>query len=304
VTSDLSPIFIIAGPTAVGKSEMAVQVAERCHGEIVSADAFQIYEGFDILTAKPAPALLARVPHHLIGEIPRKQSFDVAQYRELAEERIAGIHGRGRIPIIVGGAGFYLKALTHGLPDLPSSDAGLRRQLDCETTPELVRRLAELDPEGHSRIDRQNRRRLIRALEVCILTGQPFSSFREQIQQPVRKFSGVVLNREREELYARIDRRTEAMFAAGVVEEVRHSDETGDTAAETLGWMPIRAHLAGGITREKCIECIQISTRHYAKRQLTWFRREASLEWISLTGGGISAGLVEDLARIAAGNNQ
>jgi len=300
VSSDLPPIFIIAGPTCVGKSEVAVEVAERCHGEIVSADAFQIYEGFDILTAKPGLDLLARVPHHLIGKIPRKQSFDAAQYRELAEERIAGIRERGGIPIIVGGAGFYLKALTHGLPDLPPSDAGLRSQLDSETTPELVRRLAELDPEGHSRIDRQNRRRLIRALEVCILTGQPFSSFREQIQQPVRRFSGVVLNRDREELYARIDRRTEAMFEAGVVEEVRDSDETGETAAETLGWMPIRSHLNGGLSRERCIEWIQKATRHYAKRQLTWFRREASLEWIRLAGEGFPAGLVEDLARRAA----
>src|SRR5437868_8178970 len=116
MNSSSTPLFILAGPTAVGKSEVAVQVAERCGGEVVSADAFQVYAGLDVLTAKPDAALLARVPHHLIGEIPRTTSFDVAHYLKLAEERIADIRARGRIPIVVGGAGFYLKALTHGLP--------------------------------------------------------------------------------------------------------------------------------------------------------------------------------------------
>jgi tRNA dimethylallyltransferase len=299
VNKTLTPLFIIAGPTAVGKSAVAVEVAERCGGEIVSADAFQIYEGFDILTAKPDPTLLARVPHHLIGEIPRGRSFDVAQYLQLALQRIADIRDRGRIPIIVGGAGFYLKALTDGLPDLPSADANLRSQLDCHTTPELARQLAELDPECHSQIDRNNRRRLIRALEVCLLTGEPFSSFRELKREPIMPSIGFVLNRGREELYARINERTGAMFAAGVLDEVRQADDVGLTAAETLGWMPIRSHLNGGISREKCIEWIQQTTRHYAKRQLTWFRRESKWEWITLSGNEMPAPLIEELAQRA-----
>jgi len=299
VTAPATPLFIIAGPTAVGKSEVAVEVAERCGGEIVSADAFQVYEGLDILTAKPDHALRARVPHHLIGEIPRTQNFDVAQYLKMAVQRIGDIRDRGRIPIVAGGAGFYLKALTHGLPDLPFADPALRSRLECQTAPELAAQLATLDPECHAQIDQKNRRRLIRALEVCMLTGRPFSSFRDRQRQPVILSTGVILNRSREELRARIDHRTEAMFAAGVVEEVRQIDTMGQTAEGTLGWKEIRAHIDGSISREKCVGLIQNSTRQYAKRQLTWFRRRSDWEWITLEGDGIPPGLVDDLARRA-----
>ena len=295
VTSTLSPIFIIAGPTAVGKSAIAVEVAERCGGEIVSADAFQAYEGLDILTAKPEPELLARVPHHLIGEVPRTRSFDVAQFRELAEDRIAAIRERGRIPIIVGGAGFYVKALTHGLPDdLPGADARLREELEGKATEELVEQLALLDPECHARIDRRNRRRLVRALEVCLLTGKPFSSFRERWWEPIRRYTGVVLNRSRDELHTRINQRTEAMFASGVVDEVRAAEDIGPTAVETLGCVEIQDYIRGLMTRERCIELIQQLTRQYAKRQLTWFRRETGLEWVEAG----EAGLVEELVEV------
>ncbi len=297
--ADPPPLFIIAGPTAVGKSAAAVAVAERCGGEIVSADAFQIYEGLDILTAKPDPTLRTRVPHHLIGEIPRTQSFDVAQYLKLANERILDIRTRGRIPIVVGGTGLYVRALTHGLADLPPADAGLRARLESQTTDELVDQLARLDPAGHALIDRQNRRRLIRAVEVCVLTGIPFSNFRDQWKAPVVAANGVVLNRERDDLRARIDRRTEAMFAAGVIDEVRQSEPIGPTASQTLGWREIGAVLAGTMGRDECILKIQQSTRQYAKRQLTWFRRDAQLERIHLAGEDAPRELIEDLARRA-----
>ena len=192
--------FIIAGPTAVGKSDIAVAVAERTGGEIVGADAFQVYRGLDILTAKPSPALLARVPHHLVGEIPLTRPWDVAQWLAAARERIADIHARGRRALVVGGAGLCIRALTRGLATLPPASPELRASLGALSLSEMQRRLAELDPEGARRIDLKNPRRVIRALEVCLLTGRPFSSFREQWDSAASDWKGVILTRGRAEL--------------------------------------------------------------------------------------------------------
>ncbi len=241
--------FIIAGPTAVGKSDIAVAVAQRCGGEIIGADAFQVYRGLDILTAKPAPGLRALVPHHLVGEIPLSQSFDVAQYLTLARERIAQVRARHRIPIVVGGTGMYLRALLRGLADLPGADAALRAELEARPLADLLRQLAKLDPDGATRLDRQNPRRVIRALEVCLLTGRPFSSFREQWSNEEPGGCGVVLTLDREILNARIDRRAAAMFEAGVVAEVTQAGEVGLTAGQMLGLREIRAHGRGELSR-------------------------------------------------------
>ena len=296
-----SPFFIIAGPTAVGKSAVAVAVSERCGGEIVSADAFQIYRGLDILTAKPSADLRARVPHHLIGEIPLTATFDVAQYLRAARERIGEIRAHERVPIVTGGTGLYLRALTHGLADLPGADAPLRADLESHPPAELQRRLAELDPAGAAQIDLQNPRRVIRALEVCLLTGRPFSSFREQWAAAPPGIRGIVLTLERATLNARIDQRTAAMFADGVLDEVRACGDTGPTAGQTIGLREIRAHLAGEISRADCIAAIQLATRRYAKRQMTWFRRETFLEPVEVTGISDPGQLAESLARQAAG---
>jgi len=274
--------FIIAGPTAVGKSAIAVAVAERCDGEIIGADAFQLYRGLDILTAKPAPALRTRVPHHLVGEIPLTQSFDVAQYLTLARQRIAEVQSRNHVPIVVGGTGMYLRALTRGLADLPGANATLRAELEAQPLTELQRRLAELDPAGATHIDLKNPRRVVRALEVCLLTGRPFSSFREQWSAPESSTRGVVLTLDRDTLHARIEHRTAAMFDAGVVEEVAQCGELGPTASQVLGLREVRAHLAGEMTRAACMTGLAQATRHYAKRQMTWFRRETNLEKMDL----------------------
>ena len=175
---DTQSSFLILGPTAVGKSDIAAAVAERCGGEIVSADAFQVYAGLDLLTAKPTAEVRARVRHHLVGEIPLTQSWDVAQWLDAARSRIAEIHARGHVAIVAGGTGLYIRALTRGLADLPPASPELRAELEAQPLAELARRLAELDPEGASRIDLKNPRRVVRALEVCLLTQRPFSSFR------------------------------------------------------------------------------------------------------------------------------
>ena len=297
----ICPFFIIAGPTAVGKSDIAVNVAERCGGEIVGADAFQIYRGLEILTAQPSSELRARAPHHLVGEIPLTQSFDVAQYLDAARQRIAEIRARGRVPVVTGGTGLYLRALTRGLADLPGADTALRAELEKESLADLQRRLAELDPLGAAQTDLRNPRRVIRALEVCLLTGRPFSSFREQWTAPPHGIRGIVLTLDRETLNARIDRRTAAMFAAGVIEEVRAAGAAGPTASQTLGFREIRALLAGDLGQADCIAALQHATRRYAKRQMTWFRRETALESVDLARVSDFPQLAESLARQAAG---
>ncbi len=272
--------FFLPGPTAVGKSRIAVEFAERIGGEIVGADAFQVYAGLDLLSAKPPPELRARVPHHLIGEVPLTAAFDVAQWLARARECIAQISARGRVPVVCGGTGLYIRALTHGLAPLPGADAELRASLEKEPLPALVARLLSLDPA--STVDMRNPRRVIRALEVCLLTGRPFSSFRTEWSGDVAP-RGFVLTRSRDELHAAIHARTAAMFAAGVIDEVAAIGETGPTAAQMLGLAEIRAHLAGKLTRDECQEAIRQSTRQYARRQLTWFRKERGLEWLDLS---------------------
>jgi len=291
--------FIIAGPTAVGKSDIAVAVAERCGGEIIGADAFQLYRGLDILTAKPSPELLSRVPHHLIGEIALTRPFDVAQYLALARQRIGEVQARGHVPIIVGGTGMYLRALTRGLADLPGADADLRTELEAQPLAELQRRLAKMDPAGAAQLDLKNPRRVIRALEVCLLTGRPFSSFREQWSGASSATRGVVLTLDRNTLHTRVEHRTAAMFDAGVVDEVAHCGELGPTACQVLGLREVQAHLAGEMSRTECHAAITQATRRYAKRQMTWFRRETELETIELASIPASD-LIDRLATQAA----
>jgi tRNA dimethylallyltransferase len=285
--------FFVLGPTAVGKSELAVALAERMGGEIVGADAFQIYAGLDILSAKPPPTLRARAAHHLIGEWPAAKAFDVGKYHALATQRIEKIVERGRVPVVCGGTGLYVRALTHGLADLPPADPILREELEKEPLPKLVARLRALDP--HARVDEQNPRRVIRALEICLRSDRPFSAHRAEWEQtpPVR---GVILDRPRSFLNERIATRTTAMFHAGVVEEVAAAPELGPTAGQMLGLREIRAHLAGEMTREQCILAIATATRQYAKRQMTWFRRERGYEWINLQS---CAAPVEEMMRMA-----
>jgi len=280
--------FVIAGPTGVGKSDVAVEVALAVGGEIVGADAYQIYAGLDILTAKPGAALRKRVPHWLVGEVPLTQSFDVAQYLAMAEMRMNEIRSRGKIPIVAGGTGLYVRALIRGLDELPPGDPALRLELEKQPLSELQQRLTELDPVAAGRIDLMNPRRVVRALEVCLVSGKPFSSFGQEWNAPTPANCGIVLLRERAELYARVDRRVEEMFRDGVVEEVeRARANLSPTAQQTLGWREIRQFIAGETTQEACIAAIQQATRQYAKRQLTWYRKEVGLTSMDVADVGM-----------------
>jgi tRNA dimethylallyltransferase len=279
-------MFFIVGPTAVGKSGIAVEVAMRCDAEIIGADAFQVYEGLDLLTAKPGADLRARVRHHLVGEIPLVENFDAGRYRELALERVREIEGRGKRALVVGGTGLYVRVLAQGLSELPGSNAELRKELNDMTLAQLQEKYAALDPVGMERIDRQNRRRLVRAIEVSVLANAPFSSLRADwggAQTAAGSASGVVLECEREELYARIDDRVRRMFAEGVIEEVGAAGEAGGTACQAIGYQEIKTLLRGEINEKECMAAIQLRTRRYAKRQLTWLRRESMFKKINLT---------------------
>ena len=215
-------VFFIVGPTASGKSTLALELARRWNAEIIGADAFQIYDGLPILTAQPSQSDRAAVRHHLVGEIPLGESFDAGQYMRRAQTCLAAIASRGRPAIVVGGTGLYVRALTHGLADLPPSQPALRTQLEATPLPALLERLRALDPQGAETIDLKNPRRVIRALELCITTGRPLSALRTQWNAPLRHH-GIFLLRDGAELDDRIRTRTAAMFAQGVLKEVAQS---------------------------------------------------------------------------------
>jgi tRNA dimethylallyltransferase len=296
-------VFFIVGPTATGKSEIAAEIASQLNAEIINADAFQIYRGLDQLTAKPEKATLAKAPHHLLSVIPLGEEMNVEKVRAMAVKAIRDIHARGKRAIVAGGSGLYVKALTHGLSRLPAADPKLRAQLNDLGLDELCRLLLERDPEAERRVDLKNRRRVARALEVCLLSGKPFSAQRTEWKRdlPPSVINGVFVFRERAELYQRIDRRVEQMFADGVVEEVRALRELGSTAEKTLGLREIRALLAGEISGAECIAKIQQATRRYAKRQLTWFQRQDNFEPLNLSSHGFPEAieLIAQNARLA-----
>jgi tRNA dimethylallyltransferase len=290
--------FFIVGPTAIGKSELAADVAQKMGAEIVSVDAFQIYRGLDLLSAKPDASTLAKAPHHLIGTIPLLEAMNAEKYRRAASLAIDEINSRPKLAIIVGGSGLYIKALTHGLAALPEVDPKLRENLNAMSLNELRSRLAELDPEAVRKIDVKNRRRVIRALEICLLTGKAASAvitgvgdsarpgssaFAEATADKPIPATGVFVFRDRDELYARINQRVEAMFQHGVPEQVRAAGAVSATASQMIGLREIRELLEGRMSVAQCIAEIQQATRRYAKRQLTWFRRQTNFLPLNLS---------------------
>ena len=291
-------MFFIVGPTATGKSELGADVARELSAEIVSADAFQIYRGLDLLTAKPDTSTLAKAPHHLIGTTSLHEEMNAEKFRRLALRAIEEINSRGRLAIILGGSGLYIKALTHGLAPLPASDQKLREKLNAMTLDELRSQLIEFDPETARKIDVKNRRRLVRALEICLLTRKPASELVAEADSSAVALAkvddsglpgspipaaGVFVFRDRQELYARINQRVEVMFEKGIIEEVRASRATSATASQMIGLREIRELLEGRMSLLQCIAQIQQATRRYAKRQLTWFRWQTNFSPLNLS---------------------
>ncbi|MBL9133085.1 MAG: tRNA (adenosine(37)-N6)-dimethylallyltransferase MiaA [Verrucomicrobiaceae bacterium] len=290
--------FFIAGPTASGKSALALDLAERVGGEIVNADAFQLYAGLEILTAKPSAADFARVPHHLYGVLPLTESCDAQRFHDLAEPVLQDIVDRGKVPLVVGGSGLYLKSLTHGLARLPQGDAEMREKLRNRPLEEKVAELLALDPEAAATVNLRNPRYVERALEICLLTGKPQSALRQSFAQANPAVRGVVLSWERAALCTRIDARTRQMFERGIVAEVAALGEMSLTAGKAIGIREIRAHLAGESTLEQTITAMQTATRQYAKRQATWFRREACFQTICLDSSSTAQYTLESALRV------
>jgi tRNA dimethylallyltransferase len=278
---------LIAGPTAVGKSEITLQFAEQLGGEIISVDSMQVYRGLDIGTAKPSPAERARVPHHLISICDLTDSFDAAQFARLAHRAVSEIQSRDRVPILCGGTGLYFKAFLDGLAEAPSADAKLRAELEATPLENLLAELRERDPVAYEKIDRKNPRRIIRAVEVIRLTGKPFS----EVQSPRSKVQGqkpefFCFTRSSDDLRKRVDARVDAMFARGLVDETRELLKRGleqnKTAMQAIGYRQVVEHLRGDRSLKETIELVKVRTRQFAKRQLTWFRRQLDPEWIEL----------------------
>ena len=279
-------MLLLTGPTASGKSAIAIAIARLTGGEIVCADAFQLYTGLPILTAQPAPEDMEIRPHHLYGSVPLTDEMDAARFARLAQACIAEITARGKLPIITGGSGLYIKALTHGLSPLPAANAALRMELDALTNEELSARLLALDPDAGATINLRNPRYVQRALEIAMLTGQPVAAQKTSFTSgPLPGIQAFYLHREREELYARINARTHQMLAAGVREEVGALPASLSlTAQKTIGLRELQAVTAGTLSLKDAVAAIQQNTRRYAKRQGTWFRRETWMKTVNAAG--------------------
>lgn len=284
---DQAPLFF-AGPTAVGKSDVALLLAEKLNGEIISVDSMQVYRGLDIGTAKATAAERNRVPHHLIDVAELSEPFDAARFCQLASQAVGEIQARGHRPIFCGGTGLYFKAYLEGIGEAPSSDPKLRAELEATPLESLLGELAACDPATFERIDRRNSRRVIRAVEVIRLTGKPFSAQRSTWNDAsiANEDRLIVLNRSKPELDTRINARVDAMFKSGLVNEARNLLERGlennPTAMQAIGYRQVVEHLRGERSLEETVELVKVRTRQFAKRQITWFRRQTAAVWLEI----------------------
>lgn len=288
-------LLIIAGPTASGKTAVAVELALRLDAEVVSADSMQVYRDMDILTAMPTPEEMRGVPHHMLGVFPPDQKCSAAAYRELALGRIQDILARGKRPIVCGGTGLYINALTRPLSFAAQGDDAIRAELTRIAEAEggrerLHDQLKAVDPAAAARLHPNDVRRVVRALEIYRITGRTQS---EQAALDAQRGDGpfservYALDWPREALYARIDRRVDEMLQSGLVDEVRRlmkNEAVFSTAAQAIGYKEIAAALRGECALAEAVETLKRSTRNYAKRQLTWFRRDARVRWVAAQG--------------------
>lgn len=284
------PLIILTGPTAVGKTALSVELAKRIDGEIISADSMQVYRYMDIGSAKIKKSEMQGIPHHLIDVLNPEDEFHVFRFQQMAKEAMDDIRKRGHIPILVGGTGFYIQALLYDIHFSEEENPAIRQRLEQEAkiygNQALYERLKEVDPESAQIIHPNNTKRLLRALEYYELNGSKISlhNQNERQRQSPYAFCYFVLNDEREKLYRRIDRRVDEMIDEGLLEEVLRLKDMGYhkdmVSMQGLGYKEILSYLEGTYPFEDAIELIKRDTRHFAKRQLTWFRRERDVIWI------------------------
>ena len=289
-TAALPPLVVLCGPTAAGKTAAALALARHFDLEVISADSRQVYRLMDIGTAKPTAAEREQVPHHLLDVAWPDESFDAAGFAAQAATAIDRVIGRGRLPVVVGGTGLYIRALTEGLVATPPVDPGLRRRLetwaDTEGNGALHARLVQVDPDAAMLLHPNDRIRLVRALEVFELTGRPLSAWQREHGFRTRRYRLLKIGMapERNELYRRIDERAAAMLAGGLVEETAALLAAGYSphlkTLQTIGYRETVRFLRGECTRDMALTELQQATRRYAKRQLTWFRADSEIIWV------------------------
>jgi tRNA dimethylallyltransferase len=283
-------VIVLLGPTGVGKTGASILLAQELDTEIISADSMQIYRGMDIGTAKPSKKELSLVKHHMIDIIGPTEAYSAGQYIDAATKIIEGLHKKGRIPIVVGGTGLYIKAMTRGLFSGPSADQGLRDELLLleENSPgSLYAYLTLLDAETAGKVQENDIRRIIRALEVCLKSREKVSLLRKRLTRPLPyEFIKIGLTRERKELYRIIDERVEKMFEAGFMEEAETimGKSPDRTAAQAIGYKELAMYLHKEIDKAEAVRLIRRNTRRYAKRQFTWFNKEEDITWVDVTG--------------------
>jgi tRNA dimethylallyltransferase len=286
------PVLALVGPTAAGKTELALELADRLGAEVVSADAMLVYRGMDIGTAKPTPAERVRVRHHLVDLVDPGEEFSVARFQPLARAAIAEVLDRGRLPLLVGGSGLYFHAVVDDFV-FPPTDQAVRARLETEAAeaglPAMYHRLEAADPPAAARIQPGNLRRTVRALEVIELTGRPFSSFRAAMDAPVSRYRLTVLGLDPgvETLRARVADRVAAMARAGLVDEVRRLADRplSRTARQALGYKELLDAMEQGTPVPDALDAVVRRTRAYARRQLAWFRRDPRVRWGTLPSG-------------------
>ncbi|MBK7452392.1 MAG: tRNA (adenosine(37)-N6)-dimethylallyltransferase MiaA [Anaerolineales bacterium] len=286
------PLILIIGPTAVGKTELAIQLAEKLNGEIISADSRLFYRGMDIGTAKPSHEDLARVPHYLIDIVNPDETLSLAVFQEKAKDIIADIHGRGKLPFLVGGTGQYIRAVTEGwTPHEVTADEQLRAELEKKDKEWLHARLKIIDPESAAKIDARNVRRTVRALEVILTTGRKFSEQRGQVESPYQLIT-IGLTRPRPELYQRVDERIDLMFANGLIDEVKQLLENGYSPSlpsmSALGYRECVSVVKGILTEEQAKVEMRRVTRTFVRRQANWFKEsDPKIKWFQVKDGVI-----------------
>ena len=279
------PLVVITGPTATGKTDFSLKLAREIGGEIVSADSMQVYKGLDIGTDKVSEEVRREIPHYLIDVVEPDEKFSVADFVRLSDEAIREIWKKGKYPIVVGGTGFYIKALLYGLPETPPASEEIRKELSKLPTETLYRELLSVDPEYAKKIGMKDRKRIIRALEVYRLTGRPLSSFKIWSENPRYPFLGYFLYRNRPELYRRIEDRVDSQIERGLLREAEELLRFGEdtTAFQALGYKEMVDYLKGRKNLEEAVRTLKRRTKEFAKRQFTWFRKEPGFKWINLS---------------------
>ena len=308
------PIIILTGPTAVGKTALSIALAKAIDGEIISADSMQVYKQMDIGSAKITKDEMEGVPHHLVDVLDPQEGFDVCRFQSMAKEALAGIYERGRVPIVVGGTGFYIQALLYDIDFTETKeDTAYRRELSeiarTKGNHALHEMLKQVDPESAEAIHENNVKRVIRALEFYQETGEKISAHNEQqrLHESPYQFCYFVLTDDRKTLYDRIDERVDLMLEQGLVAEVQALKEQGCSAdmvsMKGLGYKEILAYLDGQISLEEAVYIIKRDTRHFAKRQLTWFRRERDVIWLDRQAYQDEASILEAMLSILREQN-